>query len=336
MPTGQGKEMAASGSQVRVIVRKGNLVAAGQGNEVNARHGKDENGRSNKRLGAGQGKRLDSGQGLKVTAGQGRKVNARHGKGVIGRQDKELDAIQSKRLDAGQGLMVDARQGKEFKSTHCEAGNARHGKVMPSSHCEDDPDNEGDFEDESEVLREDTHQGSFSIFDNADERFDRIVDMREDIELEEGVFEENVSEENLLDLNMTPYEETDDDDVAPPSPILRRDSNKPVVWYDSNSNDNKKILPKRTMISKPRLEPIFELQGVSLEYKLVQVINFSGTDSKKETLRLRITDGDVSLAEVLRKFLVGKMLRVNNLIKIIEYTGTVEDDDIVLVSFSLF
>ena len=339
MPTGQGKEMAASGSQVRVIVRKGNLVAAGQGNEVNARHGKDENGRSNKRFGAGQGKRLDPGQGLKVTAGQGRKGNAKHGKGVIGRQDKELDAIQSKRLDAGQGLMVGARQGKEFKSTHCEVGNARHGKVMPSSHCEDVPDNEGDFEDESEVLREDTHQGSFSIFDNADERFDQIVDMREDIEMEEGVFEENVSEENLLDLNVTPYEETDEDDVVPPSPILRRDSNKPVVWYDSKSNDYKKTPPRRTILTKPRLEPIFELRGVNLESKLVQVINFSGTENKKEALRLRISDGetwiDVTLAEVLRIFLVGKMLRVNNLIKIIEYTGTVEDDNIVLVSFSI-
>ena len=158
--------------------------------------------------------------------------------------------------------------------------------------------------------------------------------MREDIECAEGVIEE----ENLVDFDMTPFEEIDLDYVAPPSPILRRDSNKPVVWYDSKSNDNKKTPPRRTILTKPRLEPIFELRGVNLESKLVQVINFSGTENKKETLRLRISDGetwiDVRLAEVLRIFFVLKMLRVNNLIKIIEYTGTVEDDNIVLVSFS--
>ena len=72
-----------------------------------------------------------------------------------------------------------------------------------------------------------------------------------------------------------------------------------------------------------------------LESKLVQVINFSGANNKKETLRLKICDGEhwieVTLAECYRIYLVGNMLKPYHLIKIIEYTGTIGDDNVMLV-----
>ena len=57
--TGQGKEMAASGSQVKVIVRQGKMSDAGHAKEVNARRGKEVvNGRQNKGLDANKGNGL--------------------------------------------------------------------------------------------------------------------------------------------------------------------------------------------------------------------------------------------------------------------------------------
>ena len=88
-------------------------------------------------------------------------------------------------------------------------------------------------------------------------------------------------------------------------------------------------------VAKPELDPIFETLNCDLKEKLVQVIGWTGLDNKKELIQLRISDGSVwtecRIADGYRIWIAGDMLRLNYLIKILDFTGS-PGKDLVLVS----
>ena len=97
------------------------------------------------------------------------------------------------------------------------------------------------------------------------------------------------------------------------------------------------LLYESSICYLPKLEPIFEISGVDLKGKLVQVLDFSGTKDKKSQLKMKISDGDtwieVFLDNVYRHYLHGKMLEENHLVTIVDYTGSIEMNNLVLVSY---
>ena len=124
--------------------------------------------------------------------------------------------------------------------------------------------------------------------------------------------------------------------VEPPSPRFKRDT--PVVWptWTRTSGEScSKTPPRARDVATPVLEQIMEIPNCDLKEKLVQVIGWTGLDNKKELITLKISDGsvwtDCRIAEGYRIWIAGDMLRLNYLIKILEFTGS-PGKDLVLVS----
>ena len=134
-------------------------------------------------------------------------------------------------------------------------------------------------------------------------------------------------------------DELDLSNVEPPSPIFQRSVQKPISWQNNKPTEREiTTTPTKTFRdNSPSLEPIFELNNSNLKNKLVQVLNWTGCESTKLPLRLKISDGstwiETTLCESYRIYLVGNMLRQNNIIKIQDYTGTLGTNDLVLVRF---
>ena len=152
-----------------------------------------------------------------------------------------------------------------------------------------------------------------------------------DIPNKSGFDDINFSADEFSDISLL---DLDFDSVEPPSPIFKRDIVHPVVWTKNTGSDLNKTPPKRTKSVAPTLEPFLELSGCDFKNKLVQVISWTGGDNRKELLKLKISDGsswiECTLAEPYRIYIVGNMIQENNLIKILEFSGSHLNGNLVL------
>ena len=142
-----------------------------------------------------------------------------------------------------------------------------------------------------------------------------------------------IEEEDQDDISDNSLE-SEEDIVEPPSPIFKRDVRVPAVRPTVDSTLPQTPTTRQSFI-KPNLDSIFDISSVDLKGKLVQIIDISG-DDRKSQVKMKISDGDtwieVFLDNAYRIYIYGKMLEVNHLVNIVNYTGSIEMDNIVLVS----
>ena len=111
---------------------------------------------------------------------------------------------------------------------------------------------------------------------------DRILDlsMEHNVQIEGALENSNIIQPEYQDNSSDNTLESEEDMVEPPSPIMKRDMRIPAIWPRSDA-----ALPRTPArgqcVIKSKLEPIFEISGVDLKGKLVQVLNFSETKDKK-------------------------------------------------------
>ena len=143
-----------------------------------------------------------------------------------------------------------------------------------------------------------------------------------------------IEEEDREDISDNSLE-SEEEFVEPLSPIFKSDVRVPAVRPTVDSTLPQTPTTRQSFI-KPNLDSIFDISSVDLKGKLVQIIDISGANDKKSQLKMKISDGDtwieVFLDNAYRIYIYGKMLEVNHLVNIVNYTGSIEMDNIVLVS----
>ena len=147
-------------------------------------------------------------------------------------------------------------------------------------------------------------------------------------------------EELLLDNDETDLEPEHEapaqtDVLDPPSPVFKKSK-----IYAKKSSAPEPKTPENIKVTNPKeiLEVLFELGIEDLKGKLVQLLSWTG-ESRKEIITLKISDGlswvKCTLDDKYRINLVGKMLVINDVFRILEYTGSVHENNLKLVILAL-
>ena len=187
-----------------------------------------------------------------------------------------------------------------------------------------------------EILREPQHDTPGNLTECSLTTDDRNLDQSGPYDvLNNSLFKDYaiIEEEDQDDISDNSLE-SEEDIVEPPSPIFKRDVRVPAVRPTVDSTLPQTPTTRQSVI-KPNLDSIFDISSVDLKGKLVQIIDISG-DDRKSQVKMKISDGDtwieVFLDNAYRIYIYGKMLEVNHLVNIVDYTGSIEMDNIVLVS----
>ena len=140
-------------------------------------------------------------------------------------------------------------------------------------------------------------------------------------------------EELLLDNDETDLEP--DREAHAQSPVFKKSK-----IYAKKSSAPEPKTPENIKVTNPKeiLEVLFELGIEDLKGKLVQLLSWTG-ESRKEIITLKISDGlswvKCTLDDKYRINLVGKMLVINDVFRILEYTGSVHENNLKLVILAL-
>ena len=137
----------------------------------------------------------------------------------------------------------------------------------------------------------------------------------------------------------SPLASEEEDHASPLTPMFKKDKIfASTSKYTQKSEDT--ITPKRKKQkpSKPELEPIFDL-GLDLKGKIIQLLSWTGQRHYEE-ITINISDGTTwitcKLDSDYRIYLVGCMFKIYDIFKIIEYTGTLEEENLKLVIEFIF
>ena len=235
----------------------------------------------------------------------------------------------------GEGYTTQQVKGKNISTP---PSLAQYGYDSPSAtqHESSDECADQNSDKQYEILREPEHDKPANLSGCCPGTDERILDQSGGNEVQSTSLLENYAITDQEDHGDTSDNslESEEENIEPPSPIFKRDMRVPAVWPRIDSSLSR--TPTRQSVIKPNLDSIFEISNVDLKGKLVQIIDFSGANDNKSQLKMKISDGDtwieVFLDNVYKLYFCGKMLEINHLVNIVEYTGSIELDNVVLVS----
>ena len=168
-----------------------------------------------------------------------------------------------------------------------------------------------DLELEKEQLREEEKS-----LDNSKENIDAQPKKKRKPQIDK-LLDQMTYEEEITDSEE--HEET----VHPPTPLFHKDTVYARSWDKESSTPEKSVRNKKNV----KLEPVFEMENPDLTQKRIQLVSWTGAGSgKKDDIFIKVSDGvnwiECKLDPKNKIYLVGKMFREHDILRILEYSGS--------------